>query len=209
MSVLYASGSSSDSTLCRGTVSERAARARNSGGLFRHWNLFWVGDSGQRDLPYRRAGAGAGPHLQRGAGAEFRRSAGDRARGTDARTELGVLFVRCGISAGRADDDGIARNEGKEAGVTVRLPQTFASLGGAATKKNRRVGLAGQDWKSSCAHWFFLRFAVSHTFCIVSLFVTIAKVDGESIEAETGQFTRWDRLRPILDFLRRAPAAAQ
>src|ERR1700728_512794 len=208
MSVLYASGSSSDSTLCRGTVSERAARARNSGGLFRHWNFFWVGGSGQRDLPYRRAGAGAGLHLQRGAGAEFRRSAGDWARGTDARTELGVLFVRCGISAGRADDDAIARNAGEEAGVTVRLPQTVASEG------PRRKRTAGWDSRARIGNRrvptsSFLRFAVSHTFCMVSLFVTIVKVDGESIEAETGRFTRWDRLRPILDFLRRAPAAAQ
>src|ERR1700728_4473487 len=136
MFVLYVSGSSSDSTLCRGTVSERAASARNSGGIFRHWNFFWVGDSGQRDLPYRRAGAGAGLHLQRGAGAEFRRSAGDWARGTDARTELGVLFVCGGISAGRADDDAIARNEGEEAGVTARLPETVASLRGPRRKTN-------------------------------------------------------------------------
>src|ERR1035438_855134 len=124
MSVLYASGSSSDSTLCRGTVSERAVRARNSGCIFRHWNFFWVGDYGQRDLPYRSAGAGARLHLQRGAGAEFRRSAGDWARRTDAGIELGVLFVRGGISTGRADDDAIARNEGEEAGVTARLPET-------------------------------------------------------------------------------------
>jgi MFS family permease len=61
-------------------------------------------------------------HLQRRVGDEFSRAASDWASGPDERSELGVLFVRSGISAGRIDDDTIARDARQKSGIAVASP---------------------------------------------------------------------------------------
>src|ERR1700722_4865002 len=62
-------------------------------------------------------GARAWIHIQRSARDEFGRSAGNWARGSSERIELGVLFVRGGIFAGGGDDHAVAGDVGERAGV--------------------------------------------------------------------------------------------
>ena len=53
---------------------------------------------------------------------EFAGSAGDWAGRTGERAELGFLFMRSGVSAGGADDDAVAGDEGKISHLAKRLP---------------------------------------------------------------------------------------
>ena len=130
---LYVNGISSDSTLRCGAIGRNAAGARSFGRIFRDGNLFGLRDRGQRDLPDCCSGASAWRHLQRSACIEFSGSAGDWARGADEGIGLGFLFMRGGIFAGGADDDAVAGDEGKAAGI-----DGYCSPG--VTKSSRRSG---------------------------------------------------------------------
>jgi hypothetical protein len=122
---------------------------------------------------------------------------------------LSWAFYLCaaGYFAGRVDVDAVARNEGEEAGLTDRLPQTVAFLGGGRPRKITAAWDLRATIGNRRATTGFLRIAVAHRFCGGSHFGTIAKLDCASIANRA--VTRWDRLRPILDSWRRAPAAAQ
>src|SRR5450631_1129410 len=134
LSDLYVSGSCSDSTLCRGAIAKRAAGARHSGRVFRDRNIFWLGDHGQRDLPYCSTSTRSRVHLQRSADAKLRCSVGDWTCGANEGFELGVLFVRGGIFAGGADDHAVAGDEGEESGIKVSFGPH--SIGSTSTRSS-------------------------------------------------------------------------
>ena len=80
----------------------------NVAGIFRYRFLLRLRNYRQRNLPHRGSGPGAGFYLQWRAYHEFDCAICNRTRRPDQRLELGILSVRCRVSAGLRDGDAVA-----------------------------------------------------------------------------------------------------
>ena len=118
--ILYTFMAAVDSTdLCHGQGALGADGTGHCARFFRHRVLLRLGNYRQRDLSYLSPGSCSGLYLQRRPHHEFDRTIRNRARGTGKGPELGVLFVRCVVSAVVHGGDAVARDERETVGVAV------------------------------------------------------------------------------------------
>ncbi len=116
---IYVHGGSYSTDLCLGQDALGADGTRHCAGVFRHRILLRLGNYRQRDFSHLSPGPRFRFYLQRRTHHEFDRAIRNRTRGTGKGSELGVLLVRCVVSAGVPGGDTVARDEGQTAGVAI------------------------------------------------------------------------------------------